>query len=187
MRHGQSTANVEGIVLSGAEDGKKREYTLTGFGEEQVYKSIKKLKENGKLDENIIIISSPFSRAIRTAEIVKEVLGVSGNIVVDELLCERWFGDWDKTDNSAYEKVWTKDKDDPSHKSSNVESASEVQNRIMQVIKCLDNEYSNKTLLLVSHGDTLQILLTSMQSKSPAQHREIKHLETSEIREVIRA
>lgn len=184
LRHGQSHANVSGIVLSHLEDGKKIDYTLTPTGEKQVSESVSRSKERSELDENIIIISSPFSRTMRTAEIAKEVLGVTSDIVVDERLRERWFGDWEKTDNSAYEKVWAEDKGNPSHTTANVESAEGVQQRVLALVSDLESQYSGETILLVSHGDALQILLTGLYKKSPALHRNIPHLETAEVRKV---
>lgn len=185
MRHGQSHANVAGIVLSHLEDGKKVEYTLTPVGEEQARGSAIKSKERGELDENTIIVSSPFSRAMRTAEIAKEVLGIPSDIVVDDRLRERWFGDWEKTDNSAYEKVWVEDKVNPHHTTANVESAFTVQQRVLSLVDDLEKQYNAKTILLVSHGDALQILLTGFYQQSPSTHRDLPHLETAEVRRVV--
>lgn len=184
MRHGQSTANVAGIVLSCLEDGKKIDYTLTPTGEEQARESVARSKECGALDERTTIISSPFSRTMRTAEIAREALGVTSEVEVDDRLRERWFGDWEKTDNSAYEKVWVEDKINPNHTTANVESAHSVQARVLSLIDDLEKKYAGKTILLVSHGDALQLLLTGLYQQSPATHRDIPHLETAEIRKV---
>jgi probable phosphoglycerate mutase len=184
LRHGQSIANVAGIVLSRLEEGKKDEYTLTPEGEEQVRESVSKSKESGELTENTIIISSPFSRTRRTAEIAKEILGSTSDIIFDDRLRERWFGDWEKTDNSAYEKVWVEDKENPNHTHAHVESAHDVQERTLALIDDLESQYSGATILLVSHGDALQILLTGLYKQSPASHRDIPHLTTAEVRKV---
>lgn len=129
-----------------------------------------------------IIYSSPFSRAKRTAEIAKEVLCVDSDIIFDDRLRERWFGDWEKTDNSAYEKIWEVDKINPEHKEKNVESAKEVLERTMDLVKELEGKYNGKNILLVSHGDALQIMQTGFHRVSPSLHRTLKHLETAEIR-----
>lgn len=184
LRHGQSIPNVAGIILSHPEEGKKSDYTLTFQGEEQVRQSVLQRKEGGDLDHETVIISSPFSRCMRTAEIVREILGIDNDIVVDDRLRERWFGDWEKTSNSNYEKVWADDSENPDHTIANVESAREVQKRILNLMHDLDNRYNNKTILLVSHGDALQILLTGLQKQSPAVHRNLPHIETAEIRKI---
>jgi len=184
LRHGQSQPNVLGIVLSGLEDGKKEEYTLTKEGEGQVQISVKKAKEEELLGSDTIIYSSPFSRAKKTAEIAKEVLGVEAEIIFDDRLRERWFGDWEKTDNTAYEKIWKEDRVNPEHKIKNVESALEVQKRITSLIEDLEEKYIGKNILLVSHGDTLQILQTGFLKISASEHREVPHLHTAEIRKL---
>ncbi len=182
LRHGQSTANVAGIILSGLEDGKKEEYTLTKEGEEQVRTSVSKFKADGVLNENTVIYSSPFSRCKRTAEVAQEVLGVKNGIIFDDRLRERWFGDWEKTHNSNYQKTWDIDKHNPEHKEKNVESAADVQKRAVELVKEIENKYSEKNILLVSHGDTLQIMQTGFKKASPAIHRELEHLQVAEVR-----
>jgi probable phosphoglycerate mutase len=184
LRHGQSYANVAGIILSHLEDGKKSDYTLTQQGEDEVRRSVLKAKENGVLNENMVIISSPFSRCMRTAEIAMEVLEVDQEIIFDDRLRERWFGDWEKTSNANYQKVWDDDRSDPDHLIANVESANEVQRRTVMLIDELEENYDGQAILLVSHGDALQILQTGLKKQSAAFHRDMPHLETAEIREL---
>jgi broad specificity phosphatase PhoE len=184
LRHGQSTANVAGIILSDLEEGKKEEHTLTAEGENQVRVSVVKAMADGGLDENTVIYSSPFSRCKRTAEVAQEVLGVKNPIIFDDRLRERWFGDWEKTPNSNYQKVWDVDKVDPGHEEKNVESAADVQKRTTAFIVDLEKKYSRKNILLVSHGDALQILQTGFKKASPAIHRDLQHLNTAEVRKL---
>jgi len=182
MRHGESVANIMGVVLSNPEDGKKTAYGLTHSGEEQVRQSVLEQKKSGALDENTLLITSPFSRTMRTAEIAKEILESIPAIQSDERLRERWFGNWEKTLHTAYANVWVEDKKNPTHTIENVESTSDVQERTMSLIHDLENQYTDKKILLVSHGDVLHILLTGLLKKSPADHRDIRHFETAEIR-----
>ena len=184
LRHGQSKANLVGIILSNLEEGKKEKYTLTSEGENQVKISVENAKKEKLLDDKTIIYSSPFSRCKRTAEIVKEVLEVKGEILFDDRLRERWFGDFEGKHNSNYQKVWDIDRENPEHKKFNVESAKEVQERTMSLLADLEKKYKNKNILLISHGDALQIMQTGFHKKSPAVHRELKHIETAEIREL---
>ncbi|MEN9558239.1 MAG: hypothetical protein RL141_608, partial [Candidatus Parcubacteria bacterium] len=125
---------------------------------------------------------SPFSRCRRTAEIAKEVLGVPTDILFDDRLRERWFGDWEKTSSEHYSRVWADDQQDPHHTVKNVESAVEVQKRTMALIQMLEGRYHRAQILLVSHGDALQIMQTALKKQSPALHRALPHLETAEIR-----
>lgn len=181
LRHGQSKANVLGIVLSDLEDGKKEEYTLSEIGEEQVKLSVRKAREEELLGSDTIIYSSPFSRTKKTAEIAKEILGVKSEINFDDRLRERFFGDWEKTDHLAYKKVWEDDEKNPEHKEKNVESVKEVLKRIMSLIKDLEEKYAGKNILLVSHGDALKILQTGFQDVSPSMHTKLG-IHTAEIR-----
>ena len=184
MRHGQSTANVAGIILSDLDEGKKEEHTLTAEGEDQVRASVAQVRADGQLNENTVIYSSPFSRCKRTAEIAHEVLDVRDEIIFDDRLRERWFGDWEKTPNSNYQKVWDVDKVDPGHEQKNVESAADVQKRTTAFIVDMEKKYSGRNILLVSHGDALQILQTGFKKASPAIHRDLQHLNTAEVRKL---
>jgi len=184
LRHGESKANTAKIVLSHLQEGKKEEWSLTPRGEIQVRNSVSRAKVEGLLNEDTIIYSSPFSRTKRSAEIAKEVLNTNQEIFFDDRLRERWFGNFEKTHNSSYEKIWQKDKDDPGHTQGGVESTLEVQKRVTSLVVDLEKKYSGKTILLVSHGDALQILQTGFNKKLASTHRDLVHLETAEIREL---
>ena len=184
LRHGESIPNIRGVILSHLEEGKKDKYTLTKNGEEQIRYSVQDAKAQGLLDKNIIIFSSPFSRCRKTAEIAKEVLGVSTEIIFDDRLRERWFGDWEGKSNVHYQDVWDKDVLDPDHKDANVESTTEVVARVRGLVHDLEERSAGKNILLVSHGDALQILQTFFENKPPAAHRELRHLKLAEVRRI---
>lgn len=182
LRHGQSFANIAGIILSELEEGKKEEYTLSPRGEEEVHRSVLRAQEAGILNEKLLIVSSPFSRCRKTAEIAKEVLKIDQEILFDNRLRERWFGDWEKTPNVNYQRVWDEDRKNPDHTIAQVESANDVQKRTMALIADLERTYQGKTILFVSHGDTLQIMQTGCLQQSASIHREMLSLQTAEIR-----
>lgn len=184
LRHGESKANAAEIILSDPEEGIKKKYTLTLEGENQIRRSVEQAKEGGLLDGVTIIYSSPFSRSKKSAEISKEVLDIKDEIRFDDRLRERWFGVFDKKDNDNYHRVWNLDKENPKHKEFEVESAQEVQERALSLIKDLEDKYANKKILLVSHGDVLQIMQTGVLNKSAKEHRQLPHLNVAEIREL---
>jgi len=184
MRHGESMPNVSGVILSDLNEGKKEEHTLTKNGEGQVRDSAQNAKEQGLLDEATIIYSSPFSRCKRTAEIAKEVLGVKAEIIFDDRLRERWFGDWEGKSNIHYQDVWDKDIIDPNHNDAKVESTSEVVRRVTGLIRDLESKYDGKNILLVSHGDALQIMQTFFEGVPSSGHRSLEHLKVAEIRKM---
>jgi len=184
LRHGESVPNTRGVILSDLEEGKKTDHTLTKNGEEQVLRSVHEAKQGGFLNSGTIIYASPFSRTRRTAEIAKEVLCVEAEIVLDERLRERWFGDWEGTGNANYQKVWDRDFVDADHNDANVESTAEVARRVAGLISDLEEAYSGKVILLVSHGDALQILQTFFEDQPSSLHRGIEHLKVAEVRQV---
>lgn len=180
MRHGKSEANVKKIIISDPIDG------INSCGlvnEEEVRKSAKEARDIGLLDENVIIVSSDFKRTKETVEIVRKIFK-TGNVIFSPKLRERYFGNWEKTSTSNYQKVWEDDKNTPNHKNNNVESTDEVLERTTSLIKDLEERYANKNILLVSHGDALQILQTAFERIPSFKHRSLPHLETSEIRQV---
>ena len=63
-------------------------------------------------------------------------------------------------------KVWARDKDDPSQTEHHVESVNSVRDRGVSLVMQLERESCasghHKTFILVSHGDTSQILQTQV-------------------------
>lgn len=180
MRHGKSVANEEQIIVSNPAHGVPG-YGLSEEGKEQVRASAEKAKKENILDDSIVIVSSDFARARETAEMTAQILG-SKNITLDARLRERFFGDWDKTANSNYKKVWSADREDHTHTENGVESVEDVLKRTTSLIEELEKKHSGQKVLLVSHGDTLQILNTAFREVHPSDHPDLKLLETAEIR-----
>lgn len=180
MRHGQSKANLQNIVISHPENGVHEDFALSELGREQARIAATK----SFLTNQTVIYCSDFSRAIETAHIVQRALGIP-KIHTNEKLRERNFGDWEKLDQShVYQKVWGADRKNADHTEHNVEAASTVLDRITSLILELEKKYQDKDILLVSHGDILQILQTGFQKTDPAKHRDLPHLEVAEIREL---
>jgi broad specificity phosphatase PhoE len=177
-----SGANEEGIIVSDPAHGVLG-YGLTNQGREEVRAAAMSAPEHGILDKETIIFFSDFSRTKETAEIVAEVLGVK-KVTKTPKLRERFFGDWEKMPSTHYDKVWNDDKRDHTHKNNGVESVSEVLERVLSLINDIEEGYSGKKILLVSHGDTLQILQTAFENSSPSAHRMLLPLQTAEIRKL---
>lgn len=73
---------------------------------------------------------------------------------------------------------------DSGHPASGVELAAAVLDRVTALIARLERRYSERDILLVSHGDTLQILQAGFLRLAPSAHRRLPHLATAEIREL---
>lgn len=191
IRHGQSVANEEGIIISDPVNGVD-EYGLTQEGRNQVTQSIQKhltlttdLATKNKLSSDAFIFHSDFKRAKETAEIVYELLGCRKAMMPETRLRERHFGDFELTSNSNYDIVWNNDANDGAHTIDNVESAEAVMQRATELVLYLEESYQGETILLVAHGDTIQILQTAFGKQPASKQREFPHLETAEIREFL--
>lgn len=180
MRHGQSTANAAGIIISRPEHGLLNDYGLSLTGKVQV----KTAAEHSDFTAATVIYSSDFSRAQQTANIVREYLGAPLVHLAIELR-ERNFGNYEMTSNANYQQVWDHDKTDAKHQGQQVESVNQVSERVNALMRRLETSYINKTILLVSHGDTLQILQASLSGIGGPQHRSLPPLATAEIRKLL--
>ncbi|HMY44738.1 MAG TPA: histidine phosphatase family protein, partial [Leptospiraceae bacterium] len=97
MRHGQSQANVEGIIVSDPAIGVAR-YGLTEAGKKQALESARSSDFKARA-----IYSSDFRRARETAEIVAALQ--KAPVTETELLRERFFGDYNGTPDTQYQRV----------------------------------------------------------------------------------
>jgi len=194
VRHGQSIPNVKGIIVSDPIIGCDSSNGLTELGKSQAIDAAKtllaKINELNNRD-NIIIISSDFSRASRTAEIIKEEICKtftnSVSIHYNTNLRERYFGTFEGTANTNYEAVWEVDKsNDTLLLSKSVELVTNVFSRGCSVIEDCENKYTNSYIILVSHGDVLQILLSGILLNNPKLHRSIEHLNVAEVRQFLK-
>jgi len=179
MRHGESKANVANLIVSNPDIGIS-DYGLTEKGITQVKESI---KTNKFLDGTTIIYCSDFKRTRETAYVVRYVLK-SNQIHLTTKLRERFFGLWDTSSDKHYKNIWLEDNKNPDKQKNDVESTLQVQDRATKLIEELELKYKNKNILLVSHADCIQILMTGFLKIHPSKHREISHMHTAEIREI---
>jgi probable phosphoglycerate mutase len=177
MRHGQSKANAAGIIVSCIGNDRRGDYGLTELGREQALAAA----GHCGLPRDTVICSSDFSRARQTAEIVRARLGAA-EVARAEALRERCFGEWDGSVTGNYARVWAADETDPHLANGDVEPAAAVLNRTTALIMDLERRYSGRDILLVSHGDPLQILQAGFLGIDPSRHRSLPALETAEIR-----
>ncbi len=175
MRHGQSEANVAGKINSHPDSGCTH-FGLTDEGKQQVVDSL--ANYTGHAIHRVYC--SDFLRTQQTARLVTESLGLPSPI--DEpLLRERYFGDWDGLSDCHYERVWQQDATAPHKPSGQVESSAQVFTRAMSVIERLERQHLDETILLVAHGDVLQILRTVWFNLAPHEHRSLPSIHTAEI------
>ncbi|MDF7808991.1 histidine phosphatase family protein [Pontiellaceae bacterium B12219] len=179
FRHGQSRANVEGIIISDPAIGTV-EYGLTDEGREQVRT---RLAAISAFDADTMLVSSDFRRARETAEIIRAYLGAAP-IVFDIRLRERFFGDWEGKAHGHYSKAWKKDLFDPNREFNGAESSNSVRSRMWAVVQSLEEKQAGRTIVLVSHGDPLMLLQTAFNDLGPEHHRSLPYIETAGCRKL---
>lgn len=176
LRHGQSTANVAGIISSSRSLMNSDKHGLTPVGVEQGQASATQLKdlvlatskENEDMAKQIVFYSSPFARAKETAQacldtFLEEHMGdmndweVSPSVELVDGLIERYFGQVDDIDINTYALVWPIDMLNVTNTKYDVESVAAVATRIRETILSIDSQHSNKHIVLTSHADVLQI------------------------------
>ena len=84
--------------------------------------------------------------------------------------------------STLYEDVWQQDKVSPNIQVNNVETVVNVLNRVLPVVDELNQFFSNRDILLVGHGDILQILLAFHQGLEAQFHRTITPVKNAELR-----
>lgn len=179
MRHGQSIANQRSLIVSSPGIG-LNQYGLTDAGVKQVRTSLQaNLHELCGVTK---IYASDFLRTRQTADLVASELNVE--VELSPALRERYFGDWEGHSSQHYDTVWKADAKDSNHQRWNVESVQSVADRLAGFVNPIDQTSADKTYLLVSHGDPLQILLTYFAGNHLGAHRQIDPLRTAEIRQL---
>lgn len=183
LRHGHSIANQRAIIVSDPLNG------IDGFGlSRQGSEELRRLKPHRHgLDAATRVISSDFKRALESAEIAHELLRCEWPLATDERLRERRFGSLELSTNAAYEAVWQNDATNPDDGHAGSESANQVMARVTSMVIEIERRLTGVNILLVSHGDTLQLLQTAFHREDASRHRRLPHLETAEIRELILA
>ena len=176
MRHGQSRANVAGIIVSRIENDRRGDYGLSPAGRAQALEAA----TTSGLPTDTVICSSDFARARQTAEIVRAHLNAK-DVDIAEALRERCFGQWEGSSTDNYARVWAAD-ETGSDQVGGVEPADAVLDRMTALVLDLDRRHTGRHILLVSHGDPLQILQAGFLRMNPAAHRSLPGLQTAEIR-----
>ena len=162
MRHGQAENNVSRTLV-----GRHIESHLTSQGREQVADVSKQLKRI-PIDK---VYASPVIRAMETAQIVCDTLGMSYE--VDERLYEIELG---KLVGMNYEEVTTKYGDlflrfyaehDPILDSFGVEPFAAVKQRVKSLLDDALKKHEDSNVLMVTHLDPIKAALSVMLELNP--------------------
>ncbi|XP_047323210.1 uncharacterized protein LOC124926923 [Impatiens glandulifera] len=169
LRHGKSIPNEKGLIVSSLENGRLEEYRLATEGIDQANLAgesfrQKLLEENIEL-KDVRICYSPFSRTSHTAKVVASTLDIpfeGTQCKAFEDLRERYFGpSFELQSHDKYAEIWGLDENDPFMKAEEGgESVFDVSSRLIPALIAIDAEFERCAILVVSHGDPLQILQT---------------------------
>jgi len=184
LRHGQNNHQVERPNLTYLYPDNDPPCFLTNQGIEEAKKAGEVLKGKGIG----LIYSSDILRARETARIVAEIIGEKEIIYDTRLRDINWgvFAGKDKEqawgffNNNALEKFET-----PPPQG---ESWNQCLERMVGILREIENNFQNKTILIVSHGDPLWLLEGYVKELSKEelvrQRQEQGVLGTGEIREL---
>nr|GLL23563.1 uncharacterized protein LOC109161348 isoform X2 [Ipomoea trifida] len=173
LRHGKSIPNELGLIVSSMENGILEQYKLGAAGVEQARLAgdsfRKELIDNKFQPENVRICYSPFSRTRHTAKVVASQLDIpfeGAQCMVINDLRERFFGpSYELMSHDKYPEIWDLDEKDPfKQPEEGGESVADVVSRLTNALTSIEKEFQGCAVLIVSHGDPLQILQTILSA-----------------------
>ena len=170
VRHGESTANAQG-VFSGA----STEYVLTELGRLQAKRTGQILNQGLAID---VLYSSPLPRTWETAEIIGEQIGLRPIAVagVREIDVGSATGK-PLTELATLHPRLLRDVDDDSIHIPWPEGESHFQlrERALEAIIQIVERHPGKTVVVVSHGGPLGWIVSTLASVPPRPYREFRH------------
>lgn len=164
-RHAESVFNTKNIlnVDSSVDNG------LTEKGKEQIKGLAEELKDGVDY-----IFYSPLQRTRETAEQLALELGIdSTQVIAEERLLEMVFGEFEGKTVDEYHKFFGSGIERLRKRPEGGENWTDVKKRVGELLYEIENKYSNKRILFVSHNGTLQMLQAALYGDSEevtAQH-----------------
>ena len=161
LRHGQTQFNAEGKLQGHCNS------PLTQLGESQAralgQALAKALAQESRIEE-WQIIASPLGRAVQTAKLVCEGLGMAPDAIhTDERVMEARLGDWEQRDIAAImsEHPELDGRGDWYLQAPNAESLAQIRSRLQS---WLQDPNTPDKMILVSHGLTGVVLRGMLQN-----------------------
>ena len=154
VRHGQT--ETTGQVLPGRAKGLK----LSAVGEAQANRLGQVIKVSQH--EPSAIYTSPMERTRQTAKLIAKPNMLKP--ISNKGFTEANFGDWTGRKLSELRKLkdWQRVQHTPSNfRFPNGESFVEIQSRALNSIENLTAEHQNETIMVVSHADTIKMIMAN--------------------------
>jgi len=159
MRHGETECNIKGEVSITVNNDDH----LTENGEEQVEKKAKELKDK-KID---FIIASPFVRTKETAMIVAKNIGINeSDIIFDDRLHEISVPMYEGKTWNEYHQDFPNTVENFSKKIEGNESFDDVRRRGMSFLYDIEEKYSGKNILIVTHSGPAWLMYADVSRMS---------------------
>ena len=194
VRHGESTLDTRGLVLSNPSFKYDTTYGLTRTGMAQMHAAAKTIVEVYDGAPSWLYTSN-FQRSFQSALIIREDVGMLFSQLRTEfsgLLDPRKMGDLDFKSNESLKQVWEGDLKDPLNPpppvpaslqpSASVESPRDVYRRALECFTRLEATYYGEDVILVSHQDTLSLFTASLMGTPLTDHHKDWALELGEVR-----
>jgi len=179
MRHGLAAPNKEGLIVSHTDNGVLPEYGLVAEGIEQARESARA----ADLPEDIVVVTSPFSRAYQTAEVLYRVANAD-EFIVDYRLRERGFGSMEMQSAELYHEVWARDAENGTHRYRGAEPLFEIADRQHDAIAEYEQKFAKRVIVLVGHKDPLNVLKARLWGESLRKHRTAFSIDNGEMQTV---
>lgn len=183
MRHSEAESNIkeEGGVIDTKIESKD---CLTDNGKKQVFDIISNIK---KLNIDLIIYS-PLLRTKQTAKIIKDELDISDdNFISDFRLKEINAGNLDGRSWKEYDEI-KRIQNKYFFTPEEGESFKDVKNRVTDFIYDLENKYTNKSILIISHQLPIRMIFGGVygfnDKEMISKLEELPRFKNTEIREL---
>lgn len=160
MRHGEATNNTSEVLNSYNSGKTNSTHHLTNKGCEQVEKSVNNIL---KIKPDIIF-ASPLLRTMETAEIVLRGLGLGKEcLVVDERIREMDVGVWEGKSVRDFAKEFENFDDEERfvRAPEGGENYADIKKRMGDFLYDLENKYSGKKILIITHETPAFLLVAS--------------------------
>ncbi len=152
LRHGEAENNRQSIVSSYPE---KKKHPLTIKGAKEIEKLIPWFKK-----KNVdLVFSSDLLRTRETAQIIAGAL--NKKIIFDKRLRENSFGIYNGRSREEWLSLFRNQMDKCTIRPEGGENLRDVQKRMMEFLKEMDNKYKGKTILIVSHANPIIVAVNA--------------------------
>lgn len=161
LRHGQTIYQKENRQMNYPADSGAT-LSLTEEGKEMIRNSAQDLKkicdkENIKID---IIFSSPFLRTKQSAEIICREIGFDkSKIIYDDRLVDINLGEFMGRSMQESHTFYLGDKIAFDNRPKGGESWDDILTRVKSFLNEINQKYSDKNILIVSHADPIWLML----------------------------